>query len=156
MSVDEEASESDSIEAGEGDFVPVFFARNFEEAEEYCDLLIDHDIPARPGVDEELPGEGSPEQRSADRRGLTHGVAVLVPEALLDEASEVIADREEFGEFGEDDEDVEEDDDEALGLTGVDSQEAFLEDEEEEDPLFDEADDATDLDDLEDNEEELY
>jgi len=155
MSVDQEAFGSDSIEPGEGDFVPVLFARNLEEAEEYCDLLSDHDIPARPGMDDEVPDEEEVEQQQASRRGMTHGVAVLVPETLLDEASEVIADRDEFGEFEEDDEDVDDEDDEALGLTGLDSQEALLDDEED-DELLDEVDDEDDLDDVEDNEEELY
>jgi len=155
MSVDEEAFQSDSVEPGEGDLVPVLFARNLEEAEEYCDLLSDHDIPARPGMDDELPEEKEGEQRLAGRRGMTHGVAIFVPETLLDEASEVIADREEFGDLEEDDEDVDEEDEEVLGLTGLDPQEALLDDDED-DELFDEDDEEEDLDDLEDDEEELF
>ena len=156
MSVDEEGFGSGPSEAGESDFVPAFLARDLDEAEEYCDLLSDHDIPARCGTDDEVAGEAGGEQRLADRRGLTHGVPVLVPEALLDEASEVIADREEFSEFDEDDEEVEDDDDDELELTDLDAEDAFIEDDEEDDELADDDDEATDLDDLEEGDEDLY
>jgi len=155
MSEDDEAFEFDSLGSVEGEFVPVFFARNIEEAEEYCHLLSDHEIPARAGVDGELPSEEDPEHHLAGRRGMTHGVPVLVPETLLDEASEIIADREEFSEFEEDDEEEEEEeDDESFGLEGLDSEEEeALLDDEEEDPLLEEDDAPADLDD--DDEDEL-
>ncbi|MGB2822186.1 MAG: hypothetical protein WBF17_14475 [Phycisphaerae bacterium] len=159
MSVDEEGFESGPIEAGESDFVPAFLARDLEEAEEYCELLSDHDIPARPGVDDGVASEAGGEQRLADRRGLTHGVPVLVPEALLDEASEVIADREEFSEFDEDDEEVEDDDDDELELTSLDADEAFIEDDEDDELADDDDDDddeTTDPDDMEEGDEDLY
>ena len=82
MSVDDETGEGEPLEADSGEFVPAFFARDLQEAEEYCELLSDHDIPARAGVDEEL-AKGDTEQRVAGRRGMTHGVPVLVPETLL-------------------------------------------------------------------------
>ena len=90
-------------------FVPAVFARDAEEAVSYSELLRDHDIPAVCGISsaaEKEDGSGEKNQR----RGITHGVPVLVPEDLLDEASEVIADRENLSEFKLDD--IEEDEDE--------------------------------------------
>ena len=132
MSVDDETGEGESFEVGSGDYVPAFFARDLEEAEEYCELLSDHDIPARAGVDEEL-GQGDSEQRVAGRRGMTHGVPVLVPETLLDEASEVIADREDFHDFkeGEEEEEEEEEEDSEYGLVKPEADRDDEEDDEE-------------------------
>lgn len=118
MSVDDDAYDPDFLGRKFGSYVPAFFARDQEEAEEYCELLSDHDIPARcetdgdslADADEDAGTDADAEQRAAGRRGITHGVPVLVPESLLDEASEVIADREDFADF--DDEDDEEDDEE--------------------------------------------
>jgi len=102
------------------DYVPAFFARNIAEAEEYREFLSDHDIPARAGLDEKLLVEADPDHRAASRRGMTHGVPVLVPESLLDEASEIIADREDLGDFEDDEESDECDDDESFGLGQID------------------------------------
>jgi len=129
------------------DYVPAFFARNIDEAEEYCELLSDHDIPARAGLDEELLTEADPDQRAASRLGMTHGVPVLVPERLLDEASEVIADREDLGDFDIDDEeeaDEIDDDDVPFGLGEVDEDEDLLDDEDDDDLLVDDDDDDDD------------
>jgi len=126
------------------EYVPVLFARNMEEAEEYCELLSDHDITARVGVDEELLEEADPDQRAASRRGMTHGVPVLVPESLLDEASEVIADREDFGDFDDQEEDDEDEEDDEFGMDEVDEDELIAgrgnDDEEEEDEEEEEED----------------
>lgn len=130
MSVDDETGEGESFEVESGDFVPAFFARDLEEAEEYCELLSDHDIPARAGVDEEL-GQGDSEQRVAGRRGMTHGVPVLVPETLLDEASEVIAGREDFADFEEGEEDDEEEEEEEDSKYGLATPKAGQDDDEE-------------------------
>jgi len=131
---------------GDDDYVPALFARNMEEAEEYCELLSDHDIPARAGTDEEPLDQADPDHRAAGRRGMTHGVPVLVPESLLDEASEVIADREDFAGF-DDDEDDEEEDEDDYGLAEVEeddllgaaaaAEEEEDEDDNDEDPFFD-------------------
>ncbi len=111
MPTEEEPFDIESFD--KDDYLPAFFARNIAEAEEYCDLLGDHEIPARAGLDEELLADADPDHRAASRLGMTHGVPVLVPESLLDEASEVIADREDFHKFGDGvEEDVEEDEDE--------------------------------------------
>lgn len=134
------------------DFVPAAFARSVEEAEVYRELLNDHDIPAIVGLDEDLKAEDAPKGR---RRGMTHGVPVLVPEALLDEASEVIADREDADEFAEEDE-VEEEEEEEFEelkpLTPDGEPVADEEDEEEEEDLF--ASDEEDEEDLLEEEEE--
>jgi len=147
MSVDEEAFGSGPFESGSDGFVPALFARDVDEADEYCELLSDHDIPARSGLDDGLDPTEDTEHRLAGRRGITHGVPVLVPEALLDEASEIIADREEFAEFDEEDDDLDEEDDEAeLIELEPDESDTFVDDED--DDTFFNAD--------EDDDEELY
>ena len=133
-----------------GEFVPAVFARNAEDAEEYRELLEDHDIPAIIGVDDEEEKESV--GRAGRRRGLSHGVPVLVPEALLDEASEIIADREENDDFVENDEEDEDDDEEEeeeFNEEELDEEEELLEseddkdeDEEEDDEFLPEEDSA--------------
>ncbi len=136
--------------SGDGDYVPAFFARNIGEADEYCELLSDHDIPTRAGLDEELLIEADPDHRAASRLGMTHGVPVLVPERLLDEASEVIADREDLSDFEVDDEDDMDDvdDDEVpFGLGEVDDDNDLLDDEDDDQDLLvdDDEDDDEDF-----------
>lgn len=96
------------------EFVPAVFARSREQAEMYCELLNDHDIPATVGEVDDPDAAGGTRGRSMAR-----GVPVLVPEVLLDEAGEVIAEREDAeGEFemGEDElEDEDDDEFEELG-----------------------------------------
>lgn len=107
------------------EFVLAVLARNQAEAEQYRGLLNDHDIPAviRPETVEVAKTDESNEQADvADpppRRQMTHGVPVMVPDAMLDEASEIIADREDVDEFqcAEDDE-LEDEDDEEFGFNG--------------------------------------
>lgn len=99
-------------------FVPAVVARSIAQAGRYRDLLDDHDIPAIIATDEELErlGPGKPE--------MTHGVPVLVPEAMLDEASEVISEWEDFEDYRakeQDDLDEEEDDDLACDADRLDS-----------------------------------
>jgi len=112
------------------DFVPVVFSRGAEEAHRYRELLDDHDIPAIVG-DEDTEGK-SETGDDVQAAQMTRGVPVLVPDALLDEASEVIADRESLEEFAITDEDAEEDDEDEedeLGLGkegfGLEMEEAF-------------------------------
>ena len=100
MSLEEEEMAADQDEYT--DFVPAFLARSAEEAEGYRQLLDDHDIPAIVGTDEDVDEKGS-EFEGVRRSGMTHGVPVLVPDVLLDEASEVIADREKIDDLDEDD-----------------------------------------------------
>ncbi len=121
------------------DFVPAVFARNVDEAEEYRELLNDHDIPAMVGnLDDD---ENTP------RRGMTRGVPVLVPEVLLDEASEIIAElEEEEDEFDEEDVDGDEIDD--------DENEDLFDDEDEED--IDLLDDEEEQEEEEQDEEEEF
>ena len=138
-----------SEEASE--FVPAVLARTVEEAGKYRDLLDDHDIPAILGTDEELDEMTDEDRRLARNRGMTHGVPVLVPESLLDEASEIISDREASGALaGDEDEfdDEDEEEDEEFGL--VDREEHDLGVEEE----FDEESDVYEDTEDEDEDEE--
>ena len=129
------------------EYVPALVVRSVAEAEHYCELLTDHDIPAVVG-DDELNLDEDEDRLLARGRGVTHGVAVLVPEDLLDEAAEVIADREDVDEFRADEEDADETgDDEDFGFTEETSDgfeksledDPLLEEDEEEEP--DEIDD---------------
>ncbi len=105
----------------EDSLVPVVLARSEEEAEVYCELLHDHDLPAVVGDEDALDANGHPVQH-----GMTHGVPVLVPETMLDEAGEIIASREGSEELlaGDDDEEPDEDDD--FGMSEVDEDEDDL------------------------------
>jgi len=133
-----------------GKLVPAVFARSVKEAEVYRELLEDHDIPAVVAGDDDVEhlGEGTAE--------LTHGVPIMVPEPLLDEAGEVIADREDLVPFQSDDEedDAFEDDDDEFGQDAqIDGEfDDSFEDEDGVD-LFggDADDDAEELDDLDEN-----
>ena len=158
MPAEEEPFDAESFD--KDDYVPVFFARNIAEADEYCELLGDHEIPARAGLDEELLADADPDHRAASRRGMTRGVPVLVPESLLDEASEIIADREDFSEFedGQDEDEEEDEDDEDFGLGEVAPDDLMAdqddEDEEDEESLFGDDDDDDDDDDNDDEDED--
>ncbi len=100
-------SEEELIDPSKKDeFVPAVFARSQQEAELYRQLLEDHDIDAVIGYEE------TEETNDAEGK-MTHGMPVLVLESFLDEASEIIADREDLDEFDTDDEfDEDEDEDE--------------------------------------------
>ena len=99
------------------DFVPAVVARNPEEAEEYRELLNDHDIPAILHTDDEEPPAKAGRTRPAGGKIVSRGVAVLVPEALLDEASEIIADRDyDDIKIGEDPDGEDEDEEDEMGL----------------------------------------
>ena len=146
MSRDDKASDPSGRE--QSDFVPAVFARAVEEAEFYRELLDDHDIPVRVGTDDNLDNEDADSKQAGDR-GMTHGVPVLVPEALLDEASEIIADRDDLDEFDiEQDEEDEEEEDEGFGLEepleentgatlGLDDEDEFLDDTDDSDEEWD-------------------
>jgi hypothetical protein len=145
-----------------GDFVPAVFARSPEEAEQYRQLLDDHDIPAIVADEDRADKTGQP----APRKGFSRGVPVLVPEALLEEAGDVIAERDETDTFGREEKDEDEEDDETLGLEtaepealggALESEEEDEEDDQEdeeteEEDLFDEGPDS-DEDEEEDDEE---
>ena len=139
------------------EFVLAVLARNQAEAEQYRELLNDHDIPAVIRAETaEVVKTGEPDEQAdaADpppRRQMTHGVPIMVPDAMLDEASEIIADREEFAEFDEEDDDLDEDEDEdELIELDPDEEDAFVDDEED-DGLSDNANDED-----EDEDEDLY
>ena len=100
------------------EFVPAVFAADLNEAEYLESLLDSADVPA------------TIEDPPDDVFGAPSGVAVLVPEPLLDAATEVLAQDEEEDDLIEDEED----------------------DEDEEDELIDDLDEEEDLDDLDDEE----
>jgi len=108
------------------EFVLAVLARNQAEAEQYRELLNDHDIPAvicAETVEVVKTGEADEQGDVADpppERQMTHGVPIMVPDAMLDEASEIIADREDVDEFqcAEADE-LEDEDDEEFGFNGT-------------------------------------
>ena len=123
-------------------FVPVVVAHSADEAEQYCELLGDHDIPAMVG-DDKLETDADNETRPNPGPRISRGVSVMVPEALLDEASEVIADREDLDEFRIDDDDDENDDDEDFGLEEESGTEAGKDPDSEEDLFFEEDDESS-------------
>jgi hypothetical protein len=146
------------------DFVPVAFARSLQEAEEYRQLLDDHDIPAIVDTEDHAAKHSG---QSAQRQDFSHGVPVLVPEALLDEAGEVIAERDETDEFGLDkgDSDEPEEDEEEFGLGGTgpaplggeeepDEEDEEDEEEEEEDDEDDDQEDDQEGEDLFEDDED--
>ncbi|NQU75594.1 MAG: hypothetical protein HQ546_04665 [Planctomycetes bacterium] len=108
------------------EYIPVVYARDDEQAEQYKDILTDHDIIAIIGVDEH--GEGISK---------TDGIPVLVPRDMANEAEEVIEKYEEMDgivvnsdEFEDKDEN---DDDEDVSLVPLDADDLFLEEEDEDD-----------------------
>ena len=106
---------SDSAGSGSEEFVPVAVARTADQAEEFRHLLEDHDIPVVVGIGEEVEGL-KPDAASGQDDELSRGVPVLVPENRLDEAGEVIAEREGFERFADDEAEDTDDDDEEFGL----------------------------------------
>ena len=134
-------------------YVPAVFAHSAAEAEFYRDLLKDHEIPAILGTEDEVA--------DAERPIISRGVPVLVPDAFLEEASEVIADREDLDEYDDEiEEEEDEDEEEELGIVDdteededLDEEEDEEEDEEDEEDE-DEEDEFTDEEDEEDEEPE--
>ena len=91
-----------------GQNVPVVYARSFEEAERYQQLLEDHGVPATVDDDYEPPATGS---HGGDRGG----VPVLVPESLLEDAKSNIANVEEMNALVEEEDYLQEDEDDLAG-----------------------------------------
>ena len=71
-------------------YVPVLYAHSVEEAERYCQLLEDHDIPAI--VDDDYE-----DVESFHSSGVRQGVPVLAPGSFREEAQSLIASLEEMG-----------------------------------------------------------
>jgi len=111
------ATEPESIGGSQGkfdDYVPVILARSSDEADRFHELLSDHEVPSIIGT-KDISSDADPDSV----REMSRGVPVLVPEELLDEASEVIAENED-SEFAldDDDEDYLDDDDDETPLGG--------------------------------------
>ena len=125
-------------ESGFHQFVPVVFADSPMEAERYRSLLEDRDIPVV--LQETLP--------TSDQSGLSvWDVPVLVPDELLNDASEIISsstapDEDDNGYDDEDD-----------YLEQEEEQDDLDEDEDEDDGLDEDFDDDEDADDYEDDED---
>lgn len=147
----------------EEDFLPVVYARSADEAQEYQQLLEDHDIPVKIG------DEDDESQSGKDKKKRAVGIPLMVPEDRLDEASDIIANQEEEVEDEDEDFDDDEDEDQEVGqeLTEEDDpvgEEGEFEFDEEgmgdlgddlSDAEFDDEDDADDDDDMDfDSEEE--
>ena len=135
-----------------GQYVPAVYARSVAEADQYAQLLLDHDIPHV--VDEDY--EPDDPAGAAARNG---SVPVLVPESFLDDARDIIAEFDEMAPFtDEDDQPVgqefqdEEDEYGALGVAGAAVLLPGAEEEEEDEQEEDE--DVEDVDDLDDEDEE--
>lgn len=127
------AKDSKQENPAEGqEFVPVVFARSDDEAEEYRQLLEDHEIDVAVGF-EELDERGECVAETTRNR---RGVPVLVPEIYLDEASEIISERDdledEFELDGNEDETEDEEDEDDFSLE-LDEEEEIFEEEEEDD-----------------------
>lgn len=117
MSENEDSFDEDEL----GEFVPAVVARSAEEAETYRVLLHDHDIPAVVATDEGLD-ELAEDGRMIQRGTMSHGTPVLVPENLLDEAGQVISEREGFRDLdlaAEEADDDDEDESELVELDGM-------------------------------------
>lgn len=126
-------------------FVPVVVAGSAEEAEQFRQLLADHDIPVVIDTDEGLEGlaEALPDEDDSDE--MEQGIAVLVPEGMLDEAGTVLAEREEFDVLAEEDV-ADEDDDDGDDVDLTDGFEEDWGDELDKEFVDDENDMAEDLD----------
>ena len=121
MAMEDEAF--DVPDDAENTYVPAVFARSPEEAEVYCELLSDHEIPAVLGDEDAPAGNDQPLHH-----GMTRGLPVLVPEPLLDEAGAVIASREEAEELlatNDEDPDEDYDDNDHFGLSEMDDDDGF-------------------------------
>ena len=146
------AEHDDDLPIGdeEEQFVPAVYARSEEDAEKYCALLEDHDIPVM------LGGQKNEDEAEASA-SITRSVPILVPEAFLDEASEIIADSEDTQGFLDEDEqfedeDEDEDDEEFDFADNLDDDD--LDDQDEDEPflgLEDDDEDDLGLDDLDDD-----
>jgi hypothetical protein len=127
-------------ESGFHQFVPVVFADSPMEAERYRSLLENRDIPVV--LQEALP--------TSDRSSSgIWDVPVLVPDELLNDASEIIS----SSAAPDDDDDYDDDDDDYIEQD--DQQDDLDEDEDDDYGLDDDFDDDEDVDDYED-EEDLF
>ena len=106
---------SKSSDGNEG-FVPVVVAGTLTEAELFRQLLQDHEIPTVLGTEDEFEALAQPVGEAVRVEEDSHGIPVLVPEQLLDEAGQVIAEREEFDSLAEEDEIPDDDEDEEFDL----------------------------------------
>ncbi len=106
------------------ELVPVLFAGSMEEAEDLCQLLEDHGVKASLDSDQydgNAPVDEKDEKNEEEDKDdeVAHGVPVFVSKTNLEEANEVISERDDdIDEFalGDDDLDKDVDDDEDFGM----------------------------------------
>ena len=120
MALDEDDFEAMDLDE-QDDFIPILYAEDLAEAERYCQVLVDHDIPAI--VDEDYE-----DIDSLDDAGIRQGIAVLAPSALGEEAGSLIEQFEEInatidenGEFVQDSADYNEGEADELAGDGRDT-----------------------------------
>ena len=109
------ATKNEPLEVPDDDdpgFVPVVFVASLDEAERFRQLLDDHDIPAVIAADNGIANGEDSESRLGQLAGTAQGTAVLVPQVLLDDASQVIADFEDTEGFQPADDELGEDEEE--------------------------------------------
>lgn len=94
-----------------GRFVPAVYARDVDEALELQELLEDHDILVKIGEEDEDDRPRKTKGKTIRKSAAARGVPVLVPEEMLEEAREIIAERNEIDEFDDVDDEVEDEDD---------------------------------------------
>ncbi len=114
------------------EYVPAVFARTKKEADMYHQLLLDHEIESIIGYEEDEDSEDTNPERG-------QGLPVLVLESYLDEASEIIADREDQDEFDDEDDEDEDEEDEYEDFSPANEED--LEDLEDDDDDDDDDDD---------------
>ena len=81
------------------DFVPAIFAHSSLEVSACIEILANHDIQTIVGDERDL--ERDEMEHIAWSAGMTHGIPVLVPEALLDESGSILAGRDDIDGFAD-------------------------------------------------------
>ena len=97
------------------EFVPVAFAGSMQDAADYCQLLEDHGIEAFADNGGGADGKIEDDDIYADAT-IPHGIPVFVNKSDVDEASEIISERDDVGAFGLDDKLDEDDDEDDFGM----------------------------------------
>jgi hypothetical protein len=95
------------VEYDPTDYVLAFRAHSTAQAEAFCQLLEDHEIPALVG--EEAEDVLNVDELPAPREG----IAICVPETFLEEAQEIVADMEDCEDFEDFEDDLDAEDEES-------------------------------------------
>jgi len=100
------------------ELVPVLFADSTEEAAEYCQLLEDHGVKATTdsGNNNPIADSKVDEDDKTDADDVSHGIPVFVYKSDVEEANEVISERDDLAAFALDEDELDEDDEEDFGM----------------------------------------